>query len=213
MSCFKIFPIVIFIAGQSALAQTEPNMNGAVIVGAPTEASFVLPSNTEVTVTPNSDVSSKKMKEGNRFSISTVYDVMLDGFIVIPRGTRGEGEVTWRTGKGAFGKSAKMDIELRWLDIGGRRLNIEGKHRQEGEGNTAATLGTIAAVGPFAAFVTGKSALIPRGAQLIAHTIEPLPLIRAAAMPAPVRAAIAPPQGGASQGTTPTIAPATSQSQ
>src|SRR5687767_13116999 len=93
---------------------------------------LTLPANTELTVTPNSEVSSKSMREGDVFTISTVYDVMMNGYVIIPKGTRGQGKITWRTGKGAFGKSAKMDIAFEWIEIGGRRVVIEGKHRQEG---------------------------------------------------------------------------------
>gem|GEM_PF-2701527 len=91
---------------------------------------------------------------------------------MLPKGTRGQGHITWRTGKGAFGKSAKMDLAFDWIDVSGRRVTIEGTHRQEGEGNTAATLGAVAAVGPFRAFVTGKSATVPRGMPLKAFTAE-----------------------------------------
>lgn len=173
---------------------------------------LILPANTEITVTPNDDLTSKKLRKGDTFTVSTVYDVMLNGYIVIPRGSRGSGEVTWRTGKGAFGKSAKMDIELRWIDIGGRRLAIEGKHRQEGEGNTGATVGAVVAVGPFGAFVTGKSASIPRGMQLTAHTTEALPVLLASATPAPQRLMAVPLASGVSQGTTPSQTSSTSAS-
>jgi len=87
------------------------------------------------------------MREGDVFTISTVYDVMMNGYIVIPKGTRGQGKIAWRTGKGAFDKSAKMDLAPQWIELGGKRVTIEGKHRQEGSGNTAATLGTVVAVG------------------------------------------------------------------
>jgi len=40
-----------------------------------------------------------------------------------------------------------MDLALQWIELGGKRVTIEGKHRQEGSGNTAATLGTVVAVG------------------------------------------------------------------
>ena len=169
-------------------------------------AYLVLPANAELTVTPNSDLSSKSLREGDTFPVSTVYDVLKDGYVVIPRGTRGQGKVTWRTGKGAFGKSAKMDLAFEWIEVGGRRVVIDGKHRQEGAGNTAATIGTALAAGVFSAFVTGKSATVPRGMQLKAFTAEPISF-QVASLPRPAPSAqIMPANAGVSQGTTPLIA-------
>ena len=67
-----------------------------------------------------------------------------------------------------------MEVSFDWLDIGGRHVALTGNHRQEGEGNTGATVGTAVAVGVFAAFVTGRSATIVNGQQLRARTAEPL---------------------------------------
>ncbi|TWH83354.1 hypothetical protein IQ25_03010 [Novosphingobium taihuense] len=137
---------------------------------------IVLPPNSEVVVTPNDTLTTKgkKLKEGYKFRISTVFDVMQDGYVMIPKGTMGEGTVTWMTNKGAFGKSGKMEVSFDWLEMAGKRVSLTGNHRQEGEGNTGATVGTAVAVGVFSAFVTGRSATIANGQQLRARTAEPL---------------------------------------
>jgi hypothetical protein len=72
----------------------------------------------------NDELSSKTAKEGDTFRLSLAEDIHFGNFIVIPRGTPASGEVTWRTGKGAFGKSAKMEIEMRHLHLYGRRIPI-----------------------------------------------------------------------------------------
>jgi hypothetical protein len=190
-------------AAVSPTAQTNVVAVSAAPVSA-TAAMLVLPANAELTLTPNSDLSSKSLKEGDSFVLSTVYDVLKDGYVVIPRGTRGQGKVIWRTGKGAFGKSAKMEVAFEWIEVGGRRVVIEGKHRQEGSGNTAATIGTALAVGVFSAFVTGKSATIPHGMQLKAYTAEPLSFQIASLPPPPPTAQIAP-VSGVTQGTSPLV--------
>jgi hypothetical protein len=104
------------------------------------------------------------------FDLSVAETVMVDGYVVIPANARAAGEVTWHTGKGAFGKSAKMNIELRYVEVAGRRIPITGSFRQEGEGNTAATIGGVIAAGVFAGFITGKTAVIPAGRELTAYT-------------------------------------------
>jgi hypothetical protein len=149
-------------------------------------ATMSLPANTEVLLSMNNDLTSKggRIDEGYKFNLTVVNDVMLNGMVVIPKGTPATGEVTWITGKGAFGKSGKMEIELRHIDLNGRRIPITGKYRQEGEGNTVATGAGGVAAGVCAAFITGKSARIPQGRELKAYTAEALAVAMPASAPA-----------------------------
>ena len=144
-----------------------------------------LPSNTEIAMTMNEDLTTKggRIDEGHMFRLTVSQDVRLGNYIVIPRGTPAFGEVTWLTGKGAFGKSGKMEIDLRYVDLNGRRIPVTGHYRQEGEGNTVATIAGVIAVGVFSAFITGKSARIPQGRELKAFTSEPVPVLLPAAAP------------------------------
>ncbi len=137
-----------------------------------------LPANTEITLSMNEELTTKggRISEGHKFGLSVVDDVRLGEKVVIPRGTAAFGEVTWLTGKGAFGKSGKMEIELRYIDLNGRRIPISGKYRQEGEGNTVATVAGVIAASVLAAVITGKSARIPQGRELKAFTTEPVPV-------------------------------------
>ena len=76
------------------------------------QKTLTLPANSELVVRLNNELSTKQNREGDSFTLSVAQDVMKDGFIVIPRGSKAVGEVTWMTGKGAFGKSGKMDVEM-----------------------------------------------------------------------------------------------------
>ncbi|WP_238995207.1 hypothetical protein [Sphingomonas solaris] len=133
---------------------------------------MVLPANTEFLLTLDRDLNSKKIRQGETFPLIVTSDVMLGDYVVIPRGTPATGEVTYRTGKGAFGKSAKMEIDLRSIDLSGRHIPIQGHYREEGSGNTGATVGTAVAAGPFAVFVTGRSAIFRQGRELRVKTSE-----------------------------------------
>jgi hypothetical protein len=118
-------------------------------------------------------VSSKGHKVGDRFRLTVVQDVYLGGAVVIPRGTPAFGNIAWRTGKGMFGKSAKMEIEIDHLDVNGRAVPLSGRFRQEGQGNTGATIGTAVAAGLIAAaFVTGRSAVFEQGREFRVSTRE-----------------------------------------
>ena len=100
------------------------------------------------------------------FDLSVADPVMVDGYVVIPMNARAVGEVTWLTGKGAFGKSGKMNIELRYIEVAGRRIPIKGSFRQEGEGNTAATIGGVIAAGSALRFcLSGACGVMPLGSK------------------------------------------------
>jgi hypothetical protein len=148
----------------------------------------ILPANTEVLLAMNNTVTTKgkRWSEGDTFDLNVVHDVMLGEYVVIPRGSRGVGRISWMTNKGAFGKSGKMDITLEYVEVSGRRIPVTGEYRQEGEGNTAATVGGVIAAGVFAGFITGKSGTIPQGRELMARTKQDLPLAIAGPLPAPV---------------------------
>ncbi|WP_370180241.1 hypothetical protein [Alteriqipengyuania sp.] len=157
-----------------------------------------LPANTELILRMNQEITTKgkTWDEGDQFDLSVEEDVMLGEYIVIPRGTRAVGKITWLTSKGMFGKSGKMDIEIEYLELGGRRIPLNGTYRQEGDGNTLATVGGVVLVPISGFFITGKSGVIPEGRELKAYTENAIPLaIEASAVTAPRRVELAKPVG------------------
>lgn len=131
-----------------------------------------LPANTEVLLKTNQEVTTKgkTWSEGDTFALTVVHDVMLGDYVVIPAGSRATGRITWLTNKGMFGKSGKMDVELEYVTVNGRRIDLEGTYRQEGEGNTVATVAGVVAVPIAGLFITGRSGRIPQGRELMATT-------------------------------------------
>lgn len=160
------------LVAQDAVPQVAPP---PVAVIAPMEAE--LPANTEVILAVNSEVTSTTHRAGDTFTLSVAQDVRIGDHVVIPRGTRAVGEITWRTGRGAFGKSGKMNIALRYIDLDGTRIPVEGTFRQEGEGNTLATVGGVILAGVFAGFITGSRARIPAGRELAGRTALTVPFV------------------------------------
>ena len=169
---------IISVALASVLTTAAVAQDAAVAPVAPvtqmeaTQSGLVLPANTEVILRMSDELTSKggKFKAGHMFRLTVAYDVRAQGKVVIPSGTLAMGEVTMRTGKGVMGKSGKMEVELRHIDLNGRIIPLNGKFRQEGEGNTLAAVGAILLSAPLL-FVTGKSAVIPRGRELTGYTV------------------------------------------
>jgi hypothetical protein len=170
----------------AAFAQTAP-ANAASAQPAPAVATAVpaaplqvqqqqttmLPSNSDVWVSLDNELNSKKARVGDTINFKVSRDVMVGQYVVIPRGTAGVGRVTYRTGKGAFGKSAKMEFDIDSIMLPTRTIAVSGHYRIEGNGNTGATVATAVAVGVFSAFVTGHSAVAAQGSEWKAATKEP----------------------------------------
>ena len=138
----------------------------------------VLPANTEITMRMNEEVTTRgdSWSEGDTFNLTVSNDVMLGSYVVIPRGSRASGRITWLTSRGMFGKSGKMDIELEYVEVNGQRIAVDGTYRQEGEGATLATVGGVILAGVFGGFITGRSARIPADRELTATTEADLEL-------------------------------------
>lgn len=147
-------------------------------VQATQESETYLSAGTEIPLKMSQMVTTKgdSWKEGDQFNLSVASNVMLGDYVVIPEGTKAVGRITWLTSRGAFGKSGKMDVELEYIQLGNRRVNIDGTYRQEGDGATLATVGGVILAGVFAGFITGKSGVIPQGRELNATLESNLPV-------------------------------------
>jgi hypothetical protein len=139
---------------------------------APAPANLVLNSGTPINLAVTEEVNSSTHKEGDAFKLTVMEDVKVGNTVVIPRGTPASAEITWRTGKGAFGKSGKLEFALSSIDLNGKKIPVTGNFRQEGEGNTVATGVGIIAVGVFAGFITGKRARLPAGRELMSQLAQ-----------------------------------------
>jgi hypothetical protein len=165
------------LLSSSVLAQevTAPASSAPAPAVAPASSELTLPAGTEILLSTSSEINSTDNHAGDTFPLTVVSDVRVGDQVVIPHGTRAVGEIIWRTGRGAFGKSGKMNIALRYVDLGGQRIPVTGTFRQEGNGATLATVAGIIAVGIFAGFITGHRATIPAGRELLSRTAAPVP--------------------------------------
>lgn len=165
---------LLFLSAQ-AVAQEWSGDSPQVLLARKANSDSSLPSNSEIWLSLDQGLTSHNASVGTPFSLRVSRDVMVGNYVVIPRGTPAHGKITYRTGKGAFGKSAKMEFDLTDVQIGDRTVPVSGHYRIAGEGNTGATVGAIAVVGVVgAAFVTGHSATAAQGSEWRAYTSEPL---------------------------------------
>lgn len=161
----------IFVLASAASGQTEQS---ASVVETAAEV-LMLNAGTPITLAVAEEVNSSTHKAGDKFKLAVLSDVMAGQTTVIPKGTSATAEVTWRTGKGAFGKSGKLEFLLQSIDLNGKSIPITGEYRQEGDGNTVATVAAVALVWVAAPFITGKRARLPAGRELMSQLAQPVP--------------------------------------
>lgn len=130
-----------------------------------------LPAATEIWLAPARDVSSKNLHLGDSFPMQVSRDVFVHRVLVIPRGTSATAKIVYRTGKGVYGKSAKIEFDLVNLEVAHRPVTIAGHYRVEGEGNSTATVVVLLLTGAiWPLLITGHSAVIRAGSEWRATT-------------------------------------------
>jgi hypothetical protein len=150
----------------------------------------MVPAHTQIAFRLDEEISSQRARVGQVVPVSVARDVIVDGALLIPRGTAGTGLVTARTGKGAFGKSGKVDIALQSVAIAGRQVAVTGRFHAAGKGRPGETVGSILIGGVVAgAFVTGRHAVFEEGREFVAYTADAASVPKSAVrpvLPAPV---------------------------
>jgi hypothetical protein len=154
-------------AMQEADAAVAPSVDKATQGGA-----LSLPMGTTVMVMTNSELNTKDNKLGDFFDVTVLNDVVDQGVIVIPKGTIGYGEVTTSIRRGGFGKAGIVGVSLRYLELNGKKVLLDGRFREEGKNKNGATAATWFAVGVFSGFIKGQAGVIPKGRELKARTGE-----------------------------------------
>lgn len=202
---FKLFAAGIALAAVSMPAHAAGADTSAAVVALPTEAAVAaapaapvaiavpLRANTVVPLTLNSALTTRSTLTGEKFSLTVARDVLADGQVVIPRGTRAVGLVTYAKKNGSFGKSGKMELAFKYLDFNGQQIPLEGTFVQEGEGNTAGTVGAVFAAGVIGGLVVkGHEVDLASGRDFEATILQDVPFVSTAGRLSLDRAYVAP---------------------
>ena len=72
---------------------------------------------------------SHEVKLGDPLTFKVARDVMIGNYIVIPRGTPASGRISKRSGRGAFGKSAKLEFDIDTISLSSRAIPVSGVSR------------------------------------------------------------------------------------
>ncbi|ABC62342.1 hypothetical protein ELI_01250 [Erythrobacter litoralis HTCC2594] len=128
----------------------------------------------------------KRARVGQRVRMEVVSPVEVNGVVVIPAGSPAEGEITSVRNKGMWGKSGHLEAQALFTRVNGRQIRLSGTVDDKGVTGTGGVVASIALVPLAGFFVTGTSAVLPKGGEFGAFIDEDVPLAIAASKPAPM---------------------------
>ncbi len=120
--------------------------------------------NIEVPLETTAPLSSKTSVKGDLVVMRTSADVLIDGRVIIPKGTPAAAQVSDSRAKGALGMSGKLLVQPLYLTIGSTIVRLEGNTANKGTVSAGAVIG-MAVLSPG---FSGRSATIPAGTRLTA---------------------------------------------
>lgn len=135
----------------------------------------------------------KAARVGQRFMLEVAEPVLVNGVTVIPSGTPAWGEITTVRNKGMWGKSGKLDARVLYLRIGGRQIRMTGTFDDKGVTGTGGVVASVLLVPVVGFFVTGTSAVLPKGGTVGGFIDEDVELAFANASMAPLQVPAAAP--------------------
>jgi len=183
---------ILMFWGSMANAQTDatPGVTkdapGAEGVVSP-DVWVTVPALTPLYVAIDEEISSKKNKNGDRFPIYIHEDVRVGEVVVIPAGSRGEGEVIHAAKSSLGGKPGELIVTARFVRVDDREIRLRSLSLgAKGTDRSDTALAASVVTGPFGLFVVGGVMIIPRGAVAGAKTAVEIQLPAVAPTSAPV---------------------------
>ena len=155
---------------EAVAANSPPASADAVTEPAPAAERVKVPAMTPVFVRIDEELSSKKSKPGQRFAILIAEDVHIDGRVVIPAGSAGEGEVVHAARSSLGGKPGELILAARFVKVGDvdvplRSMLLGGAGKDRANESLAASF--VYGVG---FFVVGGAVIVPRDTLASAKT-------------------------------------------
>lgn len=141
----------------------------------PAPATITIPALTPVEVEILADLGSNTSHSGDTFPLRLAKPVIINGKVVIPAGTPGEGEVLNARHNSIGGGSGMLMVVARRITVDGRSLRLRStKFGETGDDKTDMVVATsfIPVVGLFTFFTTGGEVKAPSGTHARAKTAE-----------------------------------------
>lgn len=163
--------LFLFEPGDAILLRSAPTNESAARSEKP-QTAVRIPDGIDVKLVLDETLSSRSNVKGDLFRLKVAEPVMVDGSEALSAGTVVIGEITNAQTKSAFGVSGKLEARTLYAQTPNGTVRLSGRLGQKGKGGTTETVLTYAMIGAISFVVTGKSATIPAGTELVARTGE-----------------------------------------
>jgi hypothetical protein len=132
-----------------------------------------VPEGTEFYVVTAAPLSSKDASAGQRVAMKVDENVLVNGVLVIAKGTPVRAEVNEAKGAGMFGKAGKLTLRIESTTaVDGQKVPLTGSPKAAGQGRTGTMVAVSLLVSPVGVFIKGKNATYPEGTRLTVYTDE-----------------------------------------
>ena len=139
-----------------------------------------VPDGTAVSVITIDEISSKTASEGDALTFKVDEDVVVNGRVVIAKGTIAKGSVSDVAKSGHMGKGGKLGIRLEsTTTVDSQKIKLRASKGKEGDDKTGSVIALTLLVSPFFLLKKGKDAKIKPGTKLGAYTDEEKKVIAA----------------------------------
>lgn len=135
--------------------------------------SVVIPDGTEISAVTTESLSSKTAQEDDPLTFKVDEDVVIEGHIVIARGTLVKGSVTNSKKSGFFGRGGELNIRVDSTEtIDKQKLKVRAAKGKAGDNKTGTTVALVVLFGPLGFLKKGKNAEIKEGTKVKVFTDE-----------------------------------------
>ena len=139
----------------------------------PNGVEVVVPDGTPLTVITLEEISSKTASEGDALTFKVDDDVVVNGRVVIAKGTIAKGTVSEVQKSGHMGKSGKLGIRLeQTATVDDQRVKLRASKGKEGDDKTGTVIALSLFVSPLFLLKKGSSPKIKAGTKISAYTDE-----------------------------------------
>ena len=159
-----------------AYAQQTPATNQDAQAIATTNTKFVLEDGTPIKLVLAQTISSSDASVGQTVAFEVVEDVLVDGIVVVPKGSTAWATVTAAEHKKTMGRGGKLDMNIDKVRLAdGSKTLLSATKNAKGGGHQGAMTGAIVVTSlilwpaaPFFLLIHGKDITIPKGTAITA---------------------------------------------
>lgn len=133
----------------------------------------MIPDGTEIAAVTTEMLSSKTSQVDDPITFKVEEDVIVDGAVVIAKGTAIKGIVTNAKKSGFFGKGGELNVRVETTTtVDNQKLKVRASKGREGDNKTGTTIALVVLLGPIGLLKKGKNAEIKEGTRLKVFTDE-----------------------------------------